>query len=279
MHKRLTPPAEAEEERFRYGWRYVTRVGADGRTVVDEVPLTLEDVLHPREGDVIPENTLHEPECTYLENVAEARLAGRKGWLVLSDCLIDWGVKRVQPMSPDLALIPNVADPKQRRGTFRVKQEGTAPVLVVEITSPDTRDNDVRKKLRLYHRVGVPLYVIVDEEYEGAPRKLLAYRHTPKGYEPVPLDDQGRLYLDVLGVYLTLRDNRLVCCDGKTGEVVGNYAAVDKARREAEQRERKEARARKAAERRASKEAEARQAAEQRVRELEAELRRLRGEA
>ena len=32
---------------YRYGWRYVCRPGANGRKVWEQVPLTLEDVLHP----------------------------------------------------------------------------------------------------------------------------------------------------------------------------------------------------------------------------------------
>ena len=45
-----------------------------------------------------------------------------------------------------------------------------------EIVSPHTRDNDVVAKLAEYHRAGVPLYVIIDQETEGGPRRLLGYR-------------------------------------------------------------------------------------------------------
>src|SRR5258708_3626900 len=41
---------------FRFGWRYLRKKRADGREVSVQVPLTLDDVLHPREGDHIPEN-------------------------------------------------------------------------------------------------------------------------------------------------------------------------------------------------------------------------------
>jgi hypothetical protein len=40
---------------FRYGWRFVRRTAEDGTESLDQVPLTLEDVLHPQENDVIPE--------------------------------------------------------------------------------------------------------------------------------------------------------------------------------------------------------------------------------
>jgi colicin import membrane protein len=303
-----SPPAPPREEAdpFRYGWRDVKRTGPDGRVTWEQVPLTLEDVLHPQEGDVIPENTQHNRERDHVSDVFRARLAGRRDALVLSDCLIDWGREDLRDPSPDVAPVLDVADPERRRGKFYVAQEGTRPFLIVEIVSPDTRVNDVVRKFDEYYRAGVPLYVIVDQEREDGPRRVLAYRHTPQGYQAVALDDRGRVLLDQLGVRLGLRDNRIVCWDAATDEEVGNYvrqaqareaaeqqaraeadarrAAEERARAEAdarraaEERARAEADARRAAEERARAEADARQAAEQRLRDLEAELRRLRGE-
>ena len=157
-----------------YGWRLVTQTGPDGRLIYTEIPLTLEDVLHPQEGDVIPENTQHDAERNYLAGVARARVAGRGDALVLSDCLIDWGVPGVRPLAPDLAPVFGVVDPGRNRGTFRVVEEGAAPCLVVEIVSPRTRENDVVHKLALYHRARVPWYFLVDQEEEDGPG-----RHRP----------------------------------------------------------------------------------------------------
>jgi len=41
-----TPPRDNDP--FRYGWRFMHRVGPDGREDLEQVPLTLEDVLHPQ---------------------------------------------------------------------------------------------------------------------------------------------------------------------------------------------------------------------------------------
>jgi len=38
---------------YRYGWRYVRCEREDGVVVTEQVPLTLEDVLHPQEGDQV----------------------------------------------------------------------------------------------------------------------------------------------------------------------------------------------------------------------------------
>ncbi len=45
------PPDEPDP--FRYGWRYVTVRGSDGKATIDQISLTLEDVLFPETGDFI----------------------------------------------------------------------------------------------------------------------------------------------------------------------------------------------------------------------------------
>jgi colicin import membrane protein len=306
------PPPDREADPFRYGWRDVPRTQPDGSVTWERLPLSLEDVLHPQEGDVIPESTRHDLERSYVAGVCRAGLAGRRGSLVLSDCLIDWGLEDLRDHAPDIAPVLDVTDPERERGKFYVAREGTRPFLVVEIVSPDTRVNDVERKLEEYYRAGVPLYVIVDEEWAGAPRRLLAFRRTPRGYEAVPPDEHGRVLLEGVGIRLGLRENHLVCYDADTGAEVGDYSQVSQAHRReqearqaaerraraaeqreweqaearlaAEQRAREEAEARAAAEQRAREEAEARAAAEQRAhtaeeraRQLEDDLRRLRG--
>lgn len=63
-------------------------------------------------------------------------------------------------VAPDLVV---VADPKQitKRGI-----EG-APLLVVEILSPSTRDRDRTVKARRYAEVGIPHYWIADPDVQG----------------------------------------------------------------------------------------------------------------
>src|SRR5438270_2866469 len=103
---------------FRYGWRYVERRGPDGEIEVDQVPLTLEDVLHPQEDDVIPENSLHGQERAYLRDVIGERLTHRKKSRVFTDCLINWGVPGLRNHSPDVAVFDQIAEPHGEWGTF-----------------------------------------------------------------------------------------------------------------------------------------------------------------
>src|SRR5262249_13959658 len=133
----------------------------------------------------------------------------------------------------------------------------TRPRLLIEVVSPNYRDNDVVIKVEHYHRARVPLYVIVDREQEEGPVKLIGYQYAPQEYEEMLPDAQGRLWLEPLRVWMGARGDGVVCYDGVTGEDRGDYIRV---RQEAERLTDDLA------------------TAEARVRELEAEIRRLQGE-
>src|SRR5204862_221599 len=111
----------------------------------------------------------------------------------------DWGVEEVKPHGPDLGVFVNVSKPWDRfKGTFKVAEVGAKPVLVIEVTSPNTRSNDLIDKVTEYYKAGVPLYAIVDYRPEVDERQVhvLGYEATPKGYVRIPLDERGRLWLE-----------------------------------------------------------------------------------
>src|SRR4051794_18258648 len=106
-------PARFDEASFEYGWRMVRRKGLNGRQEWERIPLTLDDVLHPQEGDVHLPSDPHTDDCTYSRDVLKDRYAGDRSVAVLSDCRILWDVPGLRPHSPDLAVIFGV---KQRKG-------------------------------------------------------------------------------------------------------------------------------------------------------------------
>jgi colicin import membrane protein len=230
---------ESPPDPFRFGWRYVPHVDAHGRKRWVQTPLTLEDVLHPQEGDHIPENSQQELDRSYLAMLLRCRLADNPRMLVLSDCLINWGVPGLGNHSPDVSVFDGVRNPKRNWKTFYVAKEKAQPLLIIEIVSPDphdkkARDNDVVIKVQEYYRAGVPLYLLVDQERDGAPRKLICYRRGPRKYARIRPDAQGRLLLKPLRLRVGLCEERVVCWDAVTGEELGDLAAMDQARRSAE---------------------------------------------
>jgi colicin import membrane protein len=280
---RPTRSPSDEPDPFRYGWRYVRITRTDGTEDFDQVPLTLEDVLHPEEGDFIVQTDLHERERTYLRTVSEARLERDPTAVVLSDCRVDWNIPGVRPLGPDLAVFFGV----RRRidwATFDVAAEGARPALVIEITSPETRKNDVGIKVDYYHRAGVPQYVIADVTFEDEDERrmqLIEFRHAPRGYRRFKPNKQGRIWLPAVNLWLGLTHDRLggyirvACFDPDTDREVGDYTAISR-ELEAEKTARAQAeKARAQAEKQAVAEAEARAKAEARIRVLEAAVKRL----
>ncbi|HKI18419.1 MAG TPA: Uma2 family endonuclease [Isosphaeraceae bacterium] len=280
VQERRTPPHSdsAKLNPFPYGWRDVRVEKPDGRIAFEQVALTLEDALHPEEGDYTVSSHAHELDCNYLQYVFGARLSSDTTAVVLADVEIFWDDPAVKQHRPDIAVIPGVQRQKNWP-SFHVVEEGTRPVLIVEVVSPSTRVNDVETKVEEYARVKVAHYVIADV-WESDGRRhvgLIDYRLGPGGdYERQPLDLRGRVWLDeVGGLWLGVVDNpeldgdRLALFDPATDEEIGDYnhlshllASQAVALAEAEARDREKA--------------VALAGSEARIRELEAELSRLR---
>ena len=252
------PAAGSPEDPFRYGWRTVVRRQPDGRLAREQIPLTLKDLLFPEEGDFEVHYASHDEFCGFLKAIFMSRVDHDPMGKVLSDCRVRFDVPGLEPLGPDVAVFANLRNDWDG-GTLEVAETGARPVLVVEITSASTRLNDFGPKKAYYHQAGVPLYIIVDTR-PGTKRhrmKLHGFRRTPEGYDPLPLDDQGWLRVEPLGIWLAIEEDRIVSIDGQTGERIGDFAEQVRARAEAEARNR---------------DLEARMLA------MEAELRRLRGE-
>ena len=191
-------------------------------------------------------------------------------------------------VSPDVFVVLG-AEQRSRR-TYRVWNEGgLVPNVVIELTSKKTKDVDATTKVALYERLGVQEYFLFDPYGDYLKPRLQGYRLMGKRYAPM---QEFPLHSTVLGLDLRTEDDTLRLYVNKTGERLPTSGeevlarrAAEAARERAEQLLIAESFARLAAEARAAEqsaraadEAQARQAAEQRMRELEAELRRLRGE-
>ncbi|MEW6282464.1 MAG: Uma2 family endonuclease, partial [Candidatus Eremiobacterota bacterium] len=154
----------------------------------------------------------------------------------------------------DVFLVKGVE--KKLRSRFLLWEEGVAPCVVFEFLSPSTRRRDLSYKPARYASLGVKEYYAFDPSGTWIEGKLRCYRL--KGRRLVPVRDR---FSPELGVELRVDGDwlRLV----KDGRVLPTAS---------EERRRADAEARKAR-------AEARRAdaAVRRVRELEAEIARLKG--
>jgi Uma2 family endonuclease len=220
------PGTRPEDDPFRYGWRYVKREQPGGKTEFEQVPLALEDVLHPESGYVIRKDTAHQRDLSYLFGVLNYGARDVRGAAVFSDLIIDWDVPGLRPHSPDLCLVLGLGDPAAPRSRFDVAREGARPMLIVEIVTPVSRQNETVAKVSHYHRAGVPLYVIVDREHIKGPVRLVGYRHAPAGYVDWPPDQDGRLWLEAVDLWLGTRGNRVIAGLGRDGRELEDYSTA-----------------------------------------------------
>ena len=209
------------------------------------------------------------------------------GEVPVAPTLDPWGVYRI----PDLIVVPDCdVALVYEQGGYAIDRQGKAPDFVLEVASRSTGVADYTDKRADYERFGVLEYWRFDPsggEYHDA---ALAGDLLVDGvYEPIPIDDLGngrlRGYSDALGLYVCWEDGRLRFFDPVAESYLRTHEdAETRAEQEQAARAAAESRAYTAenraedAEARAEQERAERLAAEVRTAELEAELRRLRGE-
>jgi Uma2 family endonuclease len=220
----LPPPASPADDRFRFGYRPTRIEHPDGTEEWTRVPLTLDDVLHPQLGDVIPTSIQHVKDCFYLYGIFESRLKRVENGLVLSDCLINWGRKDMRNHAPDVSVFSNLSfQPSSACGLFHLKEHNAKCLFLIELVSPNTRENDVVHKKQHYHLLGIPLYIIVDWEKEDRPRTIRGFRYEQDGWVDITVNEQ--VVIERFGVALAVREGRTVAIDLQTGEVQLDFLA------------------------------------------------------
>jgi len=213
LASQLNEPVDPND-RFAYGWRCVKKVAKNGTEKMVQVPLTLEDILHPQEEDFRVISDPHTRDMMYLRGAFDRALAKVAGAYVLSDCRVAWDRQGKYGHGPDIAVIFNVKE-YGAWTTFNVVKEKTKPELIVEISSPSTRSTDLVDKVEEYAQQGVPHYVIADAREKEASRHLsLIDYHLMRGgnsYYTMPTDDLGRVWLPEVKLWLGSEAGLLVC--------------------------------------------------------------------
>ena len=163
------------------------------------------------------------------------------------------GAPAADRMAPDL-LIALGADTEAHRENngYVISEQGKPPDFILEIVSRSTGRQDVVEKRTAYADLGIPEYWRFDETGEFHGTRLAGDRLVDGQYEPVPIEtvEEGVLqgYSNVLNLLLRWDHGHLGWHDPETGQHIATFA---------QERVRAEA-------------------AVARVRELEAELDRLR---
>jgi hypothetical protein len=136
-------------------------------------------------------------------------------------------------VAPDLFVTVGVASDPTRR-TFRVWQEGKGPDFVLEVTSKNTRREDLAEKLEIYRDVlKVREYFMFDPLQEFLEPSLQGHRLVEGRFEPVALE-AGRLPSDVLGLHLERDDLDLRLYNPRTGRWQPTSEEIEKSLHESE---------------------------------------------
>ncbi|MEM7536469.1 MAG: Uma2 family endonuclease [Chloroflexota bacterium] len=207
----------SEKEENIYGWRDIYQTDEDGNEKLVRVALTLDDYLHPQEGDMHVQNRSHNRTRRYVETAMRIHLAHIPNHAVYGDVGIDWGVSGEGYYVPDVSIFYDVYNQHLPQGIFYVAQEGTAPSVVVEVTSPTTRHVDLGDKYEAYERLGVPCLIFSDTvgtANDGSEVfQLMGYDWTPNGYVPITPNEQGWLWMEPVSAWIGLHENQVRCYD------------------------------------------------------------------
>ena len=141
-----------------------------------------------------------------------------------------------QVVAPDLFVVFNTT--KEPRRTWKVWVEGKAPDVIVEITSANTKGQDLWFKRGLYESLGVGEYFLFDPLSEYLDPPLQGYRLVEGAYTHLQAvtSPQGdlRLESELLGLALQVEGTHLRPYDLKTGEKLLTQHEAEAARRRAE---------------------------------------------
>ncbi|MEM7534934.1 MAG: Uma2 family endonuclease [Chloroflexota bacterium] len=205
-----------DDDPFRYGWRYVKKIAADGSIINERIPLTLRDLLHPQEEDFRVQHFGHDESCYYVKFAFRPQIQRPPG-VITYDVRMDLGLPGVEPIGPDITVIKNTSvTTKEYKGTYIVGQDGDAPELVLEVTSPSTRNQDFDDKLELMRQARIPYYFIVDlVPPRGEERQIYGYELIIDDefvyYATIEANEQGWLWMEPVGLWLGLDDGDVVC--------------------------------------------------------------------
>jgi Uma2 family endonuclease len=155
------------------------------------------------------------------------------GWYVASmlPIMYDWpNASRKKQLAPD-TFVAFVED--RARTAFDMEAEGGFPPFVLEVVSPSSVARDQQEKRHAYELLGVREYALFTPR-EGRRSTLEGYRRGVAGqFEPWSPDERGRLWSEVLGLYLVTR-GALLQAQTAEGRLLLTPEQAEEARRRAE---------------------------------------------
>ncbi|MCP4345905.1 MAG: Uma2 family endonuclease, partial [Desulfobacterales bacterium] len=173
------------------------------------------------EEELMPAGGPHGELLTYIAEILRDFLK-RKGMRYLADTFMLYrdnrGIK--QRVAPDLLVMPFRTPAPS---AYSLDTEPPPPA-VAEITSPESRSDDMKDKVTLYTGLGIPAYLVIDMfTSRGKLREqieLHLWRKTKGRVRKVKADAEGYLPVPEMGVKTKAQGQKLIFADIVTGEIL-----------------------------------------------------------
>lgn len=170
----------------------------------------IETVRYPvSDRKPMAETPEHLEAMLYLLDALMRYFAGREDVYVAGNQFMYWiEGNPSQRVAPDVYVAFGV--PKRPwRATWKVWEVGKAPDVIFELTSRSTAPEDLGRKYRLYQRLGVKEYILIDATREYLIEPVILHRLVGHEYQQIPNerpnDREWRAYSEQLGLYVVVR--------------------------------------------------------------------------
>jgi len=140
--------------------------------------------IQPKNGEIfypseekkkLGETDFQHIQILILEQQLRIFLSEKKDIYLASDLIVYYEEGNPnRRFAPDLMICFGVENKKRR--SYKIWEEKQVPQVIIEVASEATWQKDVTTKRRLYERLGVAEYYIIDPEYKYLTQPLIAYR-------------------------------------------------------------------------------------------------------
>lgn len=198
--------------------------------------LPTEDDLPCDDGEPM-ETPRHRDQMNLLIDSLKAHWSDRSGYFVGGNMFVHYDPEnRRRTRGPDFFLVLNVEDRERR--SWVVWREGMRfPDVIIELLSDSTRSEDEGPKKTLYAELfRTPEYYL----YDPYSQAFTGYQLHGNHYVEMERDAEGRMYSEVTGLYLGVRDSWLRWLTSE-GEVVASPSERAEQERQRAEQERQRA--------------------------------------
>lgn len=206
-------------------------------TLAREKETHLKEIFYPTsDGEPVAETYDHLYAILIILEVIRQYLKGRQATVLGNQFLYYKKGESEKRIAPDVMVIFDVAP--GGRDSYKIWEEGSVPKVVFEITSPSTKNEDKKRKLDLYQKIGIEEYWLFDPKGQWIKSQLLGYRLKNGVYEEITDSRSKALKLrlkvegKLIGFYREDTGDKLLIPD----ELAENLQLETLARQEAEKR-------------------------------------------